>query len=209
MLGVDLAELQTIGDGPPRLVAVHATPASRAGELGVLWGTGVGRDGDTLYLYGTRRVPNAPTGKELLLARVRLAGLTDPSAWRFRTATGWTGDPDRAAVLIPAPGGVSTALSAHRSGVGWVLVTKRDDFLGDAVVALVGPHPWGPFQEHVLFASRTTAGRLEYLPMAHPEIPLLDGSLLVSLNHNDLDLNVVLADPAAFRPTFHTVHGLG
>lgn len=87
-------------------------------------------------------------------------------------------DPDRAAVLIPAVGGVSTAVSAHGSGVGWVLVTNRDDLLDDAIVALVGAHPWGPIRGRVLFGSRTTAGRVDYLPLAHPELPLQDGSLV-------------------------------
>jgi hypothetical protein len=209
VLGVDLAEFEVIEGGSPRLVAVHATPASGAGDFGVLWGTGVGREGTTLYLYGTRRVPGStPAGKELLLARVSRTNLADPSAWRYRTITGWTRDPAQAAVLVPACGGMSTALSAHRSDLGWVLVTKRDDFLGDAVIALVGPDSWGPFRERMLFASTTTAQRLEYLPLAHPELPLEDGSLLVSLNHNNIDHNVVLSNPAAFRPTFHAVHNL-
>jgi hypothetical protein len=52
------------------------------------------------------------------------------------------------------------------------------------------------------------AQRLEYLPLAHPELPLEDGFLLVSLNHNNIDLNVVPSNPAAFRPTFHAVQNL-
>lgn len=207
--GVDLAEFELTADGTARFVTMHATPASEAGEFGVLWGTALVADEAELYVYGTRRTTDPLAGKQLLLGRVALSQVAEASAWRFRTRHGWSADPADAAVLVPAAGGVSTSLSAHRTAAGWVLVTKRDDFLGDAVVALLGPDPWGPFQEQVLFGSTTRGTALEYLAMAHPEVTLADGSLLVSINHNDMSLSTVLRDPAAFRPTFHAVTGLG
>lgn len=207
--GVDLAEFELADDGTPHFVAMHRTPASTAGDFGVLWGTALAVDGDVLYVYGTRRVADPLVGRQLLLARVPLSRVAETTAWQFRTGDAWSADRDDAVVLVPAEGGVSTALSAHRSTAGWVLVTKRDDFLGDAVVALVGDAPWGPFDERVLFDSTPQGGRLEYLPMAHPEAALADGSLLVSVSHNSTSLATVLRDPGTFRPTFHAVRGLG
>ncbi len=209
LLGVDLAEFAMPRNGLPHLVAVHTTPASGAGDFGVLWGTALVTEGRTLYVYGTRRTSEPLVGKQLLLARVPLSRVAEASAWRFRTLDGWSAAAEDAVVLVPAHGGVSTALSAHRSSAGWVLVTKRDDFLGDAVVALVGPQPWGPFRERVLFDSTSRGTSLEYLAMAHPEVTLDDGSLLVSINRNDTSLGTVLRDPASFRPRFHAVAGLG
>lgn len=209
LAGMDLVEFEMPRGGEPRLIAIHRTPASDAGDFGVLWGAALAvQDGD-LYAYGTRRVADPLAGKELLLARVPLEHVTQLSDWQFRTALGWSTDPDRAVVLVPSHDGVSTALSVHRTGVGWVLVTKRGEFLGDAVVALIGSQPWGPFVTRVLFASTPRGSSLEYLPLAHPEAHLADGSLLVSLNHNDCSLSAVLADPTAFRPSFHEVTGLG
>ncbi len=207
--GVDLAEFALTEGASPRFVAMHATPASTAGDFGVLWGTGLAADGEHLYVYGTRRTTDPMVGKQLLLGRVPLSRITERSAWQFRTSSGWSDDPGDAAVLVPAAGGVSTSLSAHRCGSGWVLVTKRDEFLGDAVIALVGPEPWGPFSERVLFGSTSRGTALEYGAMAHPEATLDDGSLLVSINHNDLSLSAVADDPVAYRPTFRAVPGLG
>jgi hypothetical protein len=209
LLGVDLAEFDLPWGGTPRFVTLHRTPASDAGDFEVLWGAAVAVQDELLYIYGTRRVDDPLVGKQLLLARVPISRVTEQAAWQFRTSMGWSADPDDAVVLVPARGGVSTALSAHRSTAGWVLVTKRDDFVGDAVVALVGPRPWGPFREQALFDSAPCGSHLEYLPMAHPEAALADGSLLISLNHNETSLSTVLRDPAAFRPTFHSVAGLG
>lgn len=203
--GVDLAEFALGAGGAPTFVAIHRTPASDAGDYGVLWGTGVAVSDGTAYLYGTRRAQEALVGRQLLLASVPVDRIADPSAWRFRTTKGWSARSDDATVLHPARGGVSTSLSAHETEAGWVLVTKRDEFVGDTVVALRARHPWGPFQEQELFDSPDAGPSLTYLPMAHPELRLRDGSLLVSINHNDTDFTTALTEPAALRPTFESV----
>lgn len=207
--GMDLIEFTIVPRGLPRLVHVHRTPATDAGDFGVLWGTGLARDADTVYLYGTRRTDRSAWGKELLLAKVPLEQLSETGAWQFRTATGWSTDPNEVAVLHPANGGVSTALSAHRSTTGWVLVTKQDDFLGTDVIALTSADPWGPFRMSRLFTARSVGDELTYLPLAHPDLPLRDGSWLVTVNHNHMALSVVLSDRDAYRPTFTSVAGLG
>lgn len=202
LLGVDLAEFRLLPGGAPRYVAMHATPASQAGDFGVLWGTAVVRDGSTLYVYGTRRVAQPLSGKELLLARVPVARVVDASAWSYRTDSGWSSTPTDAVVLRSSQPGVSTSFSVHRSGATWTLVTKRGEFLGDTVVALEGAAAWGPFAERSLFSAPSGGTRLTYVAMAHPEARLADGGLLVSVNTNDLDPSTVLSDPSATRPVF-------
>ncbi len=206
--GMVLAEFTLRPSGLPRFVGLHRSPASEAGDFGVLWGTGLAREGALVYVYGTRRSLQSVLGRDLLLASAPLARLTEPSAWRYRTASGWSPDPTRAAILVPADGGVSTALSAHRSDAGWVLITKRDEFLGTDVVALEGDDPWGPFTIHTLFAAPSEGNEMAYQPLAHPELALRDGSLLVTVNHNNTSLAVVLRDHEAFRPTFTAVDHL-
>ena len=45
-------------------------------------------------------------------------------------------------------------------------------------------------------------GELEYAPLAHPEIPLADGRLLVSVSRNTTDFDQLMADPEVGRPIF-------
>lgn len=207
--GMDLAEFTLHPGGLPEFVGMHASPATHAGDYGVLWGTGLARQGSRVYLYGTRRSHRSVLGRELLLATVPMSRLTEPRAWRYRTTSGWSTDPTRAAILVPAEGGVSTALSAHMSRAGWILVTKQDEFLGVAVIGLEAREPWGPFTIQTLFAARSVGDEMAYQALAHPELTLSDGSLLVTVNHNNTSLAVVLRDQDAFRPTFTAVDPLG
>jgi hypothetical protein len=39
-------------------------------------------------------------------------------------------------------------------------------------------------------------------PLAHPEIPLADGRLLVSVSRNTTDFDQLMADPEVGRPIF-------
>ncbi len=45
-------------------------------------------------------------------------------------------------------------------------------------------------------------GNLQYAPLAHPEIPLASGDLLVSISRNTTDLDRLLSDPQVGRPEF-------
>ena len=43
---------------------------------------------------------------------------------------------------------------------------------------------------------------LTYAPLAHPEVPLSSGALLVSVSRNTTDLAQLLARPEVGRPLF-------
>lgn len=208
LLGADLAEFSLRPGGEPEYVATHPTPASDAGDFGVLWGASLARSGDMLLVYGTRRMQCPCLGKELLLATVAASEIADPYAWRYRTDFGWSDMPAEAAVLYPAEGGVSTAFSTHLGSRGWTLVTKRGEFLGNTVITLTATEPWGPFLSQDLLYSPSVGSHITYLPMAHHDVPLSDGSLLVSINHNDLRWQHVLNHPEEYGPEFTGVFGL-
>jgi hypothetical protein len=46
------------------------------------------------------------------------------------------------------------------------------------------------------------SGQLQYAPLAHPEVPLQTGRLLVSVSRNTTDLQRLLEEPEVGTPRF-------
>lgn len=169
----------------------------------VTWGAALAVESGWLYVYGTR-LPEASFGRELHVARTPVADPAQRSRWQAWDGHRWQGDLERSAVVLPAAGGVSQTLSVSVVGGAFVAVSKRDGDLGDFVYTWRAAGPTGPWRP----AKGTRApfegpdSTYRYAPLAHPEVPLADGSLLVSVSRNTSDLTRLLADPSIGRPYF-------
>jgi hypothetical protein len=201
--GMELAEMRYAPGRVPSFGRMHRTPASGTPETSVQWGVSATRAEGFTYVYGTRKVDQPSVfGKGLYVARVPAGRLTTLGAWRYWNGAGWgrTG----AREIHPAVGGVSTSVSAHRLAGRWVIVAKKDDFLGDEAIALVGPTPAGPFTEHLLAGapSNFATGDITYSVMAHPHLRRRSGRLLISVSRNNLEPDRVLRDVERAQPFF-------
>lgn len=89
----------------------------------------------------------------------------------------------------------------------WVAITKENDFLGQRLVALTSRTPVGPWTSTTvgLAPSRTGSGTLAYLALAHPEIPLASGRLLITVCRNNIHFSAVLADAEQYKPQFREI----
>jgi hypothetical protein len=85
-----------------------------------------------------------------------------------------------------------------------VVVSKRDGDLGDFVYTWTSRSPTGPWTPHraVHAPAGFDTGELQYAPLAHPEVPLASGRLLVSISRNTTDLNRLERHPQVGRPKF-------
>jgi hypothetical protein len=208
-IGTRLARLRlAAGAGTPTFAGWRRTPATGVDELsGVQWGAAVAQRGRFNYVYGTQRsAGDLVFGRSLHVARVPQGRLARPSAWRYWNGAQWVRGQQHARPIRQAVGGVSTTLSVHHVRGRWVAVTKADGFLGDRVVMLDAPKPYGPWRETTLRSTDTatalTNGDLTYTAMAHPEAKLASGRLLVTLSRNNLDSAKTLVDVERGRPLF-------
>ena len=99
---------------------------------------------------------------------------------------------------------MSQTLSVHFVDGVFVAVSKRDGDLGDFVYTWTSKSPVGPWQprQGASAPAGYDTGELEYAPLAHPEIPLSDGKLLVSISRNTTDFQQLMTDPEVGRPLF-------
>jgi hypothetical protein len=157
-------------------------------------------------MFGTRQTGH-DFGRELYVGRAPISDPTDRSRWEFWDGGRWDSDMSRAAAVLPAPGGVSQTLSVDRIDGQWVAVSKRDGDLGDFVYVWTAPTPYGPWspRKGVAAPAGFDTGHLTYAPLAHPEVPLADGKLLVSISRNTTDPQRLFDDPEVGRPVFAEV----
>ena len=160
--------------------------------------------GDWLYVYGTRLPSKDSFGRALYAARAPVADARDRATWQFWDGAAWVGDPSRAAVVLPARGGVSQTLSVDVLDGQFVIVSKRDGDLGNTVYAWSSDSPVGPWtaQRGTRADFQDPSGQLKYAPLAHPGITLADGRLLISISRNTTDFGRLLSDPSLGRPVF-------
>ena len=109
--------------------------------------------------------------------------------------------------MIGADPGVSQTLSVHFDHGTYVVTSKRGGDLADFVYTWDSPHPTGPWhpQQALEAPAGFDTGHYQYAPLAHPEIPVAPGHLLVSVSRNDADAQQVLEDPRKGRPLFAEV----
>ncbi|RBY97675.1 hypothetical protein DQ237_01745 [Blastococcus sp. TF02-8] len=200
------AAVFVVGDnGVPQLrEIVEVTPDS--GDLTqVNWGAAATVQDDWFYVYGTRLTGRpGEFGRQLFVARVPVGTPSDRSTWRFWDGRTWQPDQARATPVLGAVGGVSQTLSVDQVDGEWVAVSKRDGDISDFVYTWTAPAPTGPWTPRRALESPAgfDTGELTYAPLAHPEVALTSGRLLVSVSRNTTDLGRLLADPEVGRPLF-------
>jgi hypothetical protein len=226
LVGVTLQRVRTIGTGvfdfavlgpsfalfqvpvgkAPDLLFVHDFGADDADPERPMWGAAVETSGDEVYIYGTARPRDGSTfGWSLHVARVDILDVFDQKAWRYWDGRRWQRDPQRAAALIPAIGGVSEVLSVFHRGGSWYAVSKRDEILGQDLVIWKSAGPTGPFVASAPLAqipSNSADGLLRYMPLAHPDLLTSPDSVVVSYSRNVADLTRLLKNPGLYRPRF-------
>jgi hypothetical protein len=190
----------------PQLVRVTALTPDRPDLGQVNWGAAATRNEHWLYVYGTRRV-GQEFGRELYVGRAPVAKPGDRDRWQFWDGSVWQSRIAQATAILPAHGGVSQTLSVDVIDGRYVAVSKRDGDLGDFVYQWDAPDPTGPWTpaKGVAAPSGYDTGELEYAPLAHPEITLADGNLLVTISRNTTDFERLLEDPEIGRPVFAEV----
>jgi hypothetical protein len=191
------------GGAPTLRQQLDITPDSPAADQ-VNWGSAMTVDGGWLYVYGTRLPSKDSFGRALYAARAPVADARDRATWQFWDGAAWVGEPSRAAVILPARGGVSQTLSVDALDGRFVIVSKRDGDLGNTVYAWSSDSPVGPWtaQRGTRAEFQDPSGQLKYAPLAHPGIALADGRLLISISRNTTDFGRLLSDPSLGRPVF-------
>lgn len=180
-----------------QLVSITATPES--GD--VAWGAAIMEGEDATYVYG---VEDRGASKYLHLAKTPPGTVHDRTRWSYRTADGWSADPQDSARITD---GVANELSVQPYDGGYLLVTSDTRaFFSPDVVARVACAPAGPWGEPQLLYTAPEPGedeRFAYNAHAHPGLPGADpGELLVSYNVNTFDSDRLFATPSIYRPRF-------
>jgi hypothetical protein len=192
------------GQVPQLDKVVDITPDSTDPQQ-VNWGSAANVHGGWYYVYGTRLTGEKYVfGRELHVARVPVSDPGERSGWQFWDGSRWASGHQKAAVILPAEGGVSQVLSVDSVGGEFVAVSKRDGDIANFVYEWTAPNAWGPWTptKEVKAPGGFDTGNLKYAPLAHPEIPLADGMLLVSVSRNTTDFQRLLKDPEIGRPYF-------
>lgn len=205
-LGPALALFVVPVDGTPQLLGVTELGPDDADPARPEWGAAmtIGDDG-WLHVYGTAR----PTASDALgfamrVARVPVDSALDLSSWQYWDGSTWQSDPDFAVDVIPARGGVSQTLSVFHDGNRWYAVSKLDGDLGDQLVFWTSPGPTGPFTPTdpvATIPSDPETGAVTYMPLAHPDLLPVPGTMVVSYSRNNTDFSKVKADPSIYLPT--------
>jgi hypothetical protein len=198
-LGSSAAIFDVPAGGVPQLRSVVPITEDNPDPQQINWGAASFHDGRWIYVYGTRLTGEQYVfGRELYAARVPLASPEDRSTWRFWDGSGWQPEPSRAVAVLGAEGGVSQTLSVDDLGGGeYLAVSKRDGDLGEFIYSWSAPSPVGPWTPHkgVPAPNDFDAGLLKYAPLAHPQIPLGTGQLLVAVSRNTTDFRRLVQDP--------------
>jgi hypothetical protein len=205
-LGPALAVFDITPAGRPTLrTRLDLGPDDPSGQ-GPEWGAASALADGWLYLYGTstRDLPGVH-GFALYVARVRPDAVADQSRWRYWDGVAWRAEARDAAVLIPEPGGVSQTLSVWRQEGLWYVLSKQDEFLGTTIAVWTARSPVGPFGPPAAVGDLPcdpTTGELRYMPLAHPGLLPLPGTVVISYSRNYFSLETVCAEPSLYRPYF-------
>lgn len=170
----------------------------------VNWGSASMVSGGHIYVYGTQLPEGTAFGRALLVGRSALTTAEDKGTWEFWDGKGWQADSTKATPVIAAGGGVSQTLSVDEIDGNVVAVSKKDGDLGSTVATWTSPSVVGPWTRATALEAPFLTARDEfaYAPLAHPEIALADGRLLVSISRNTTDLARLRQNPVIGRPKF-------
>ena len=210
--GTTAAVFTVSGGGAPQPHDVLEVTPDDPDEQQVNWGAAATVQGEWAYVYGTRLTGEPLVfGRELYVARIPVDDPADRGTWQFFDGRRWQADIAAAAPVLPADGGVSQTLSVDEVEGTWTAVSKRGGDLADVVWTWTAPGPTGPWTPSRALPAPAghDTGRLTYAPLAHPEIPLASGQLLVSVSRNTTDPAQLLAQPEVGRPLFAEIRRPG
>jgi hypothetical protein len=192
------------GQAPQLAKVVDITPDSRNEEQ-VNWGAAATIHAGWYYVYGTRLTGQKyDFGRELYVARTPLADPGNRKRWQFWDGQRWQPHVGKAHLVLPSQGGVSQTLSVNAVGNGFVAVSTRNGDISNFVYKWTAPNAWGPWTpvKELKAPGGFDTGKLEYAPLAHPEVALASGDLLVSISRNTTDLSRLMKNPQVGRPEF-------
>jgi hypothetical protein len=202
-LGSSAAVFDVAPDKPPQLQKVTAvTPVSRNPQQ-VNWGAAATTDGHWYYIYGTR-LPKNSLGRQLYAMRLPVGAAAHRKTWRFWDGKKWQPDVHHARAVLAASHGVSQTLTVDEVNGRFVAISKLGGDVANFIYKWTAPHAWGPWvaQKELPAPGGFDTGKLKYMPLAHPEVRLESGKLLVSVSRNTTDLKALLANPKIGRPYF-------
>jgi len=213
-----VSQLSSAGRGPaygavarPQLVPLPAyTPPG--GSSPIAWGAALLRAGNMVYVYGTL-IPDTPAAdRQLYLARVPAARLTQFAAWRFYAGAGqWAPGQQNAQPVRPAGHGpsVSSGFSVVRAGSRYWLI-QADPVPGSQDIdAYPADAPWGPFDaaDGLVLWRNPDVGldaahdyRIMYEARAEPALSTRH-TLVISYNVNSLGVTAGCVPMSAFTNT--------
>ena len=206
-LGSDAVSFTVAPGGAPQLDGILPLTPDVDSAHQVNWGSASMVFGGHISVYGTELPGGVAFGRSLRVGRSALADPTDRRRWEFWDGGRWQPDPLAATPVIPADGGVSQTLSVDEVDGSVVAVSKKDGDLGSTVATWVSSSPVGPWTRSAALEAPFLTGTDEfaYAPLAHPEISLASGNLLVSISRNTTDLARLRQDPTIGRPRFAEV----
>lgn len=192
--------------GTPQLLGVRDLGPDTTDRASPMWGAASHTSDGWLYLYGTATTGETGTfGYSLRVARTRPDEVTDIDSWTFWDGERWSEQSGDATELISARAGTSQTLSVWRTQDTWYALSKRDEYLGSSIVVWTAPAPTGPFTAQPPVAdlpSDLAAGRLRYMPLAHPGLLPRRGTVVVSYSNNRTTTDAIIDNPREYRPRF-------
>lgn len=210
-LGSALATFEIPRDRTPRLVdVVQLTPDTTDPRVPT-WGSAMWEQGGWIHVFGTAsNATKSTAGWSLRVARTRPDDLADADAWEYWDGARWVaGTPEAAqaprAALIPAEQGVSHVLSVFARDGAWFAVSKEGDYTGDTLAVWKAPTVTGPWTKHAVRPLDNPEGMRLYTPLAHPDVDLPDGRLLVSWSRAPVNHGLYYTNPELYRPHFEEV----
>lgn len=204
-LGTSAAVFTVERNQVPRFQKVLDITPDSTDPQQINWGSAANVHGRWYYVYGTRSTGEKYVfGRELHVARIPVSDPGRRAGWQFWDGRRWASNPRKAAVILKADNGVSQTLSVDSVGGKFVAISKRYGDIGNFVYKWTAPNPWGPWAptKELKAPGGFDTGRLKYAPLAHPEILLADGQLLVSVSRNTTSLEKLFKNPKIGRPYF-------
>jgi hypothetical protein len=211
--GAELAKFAFNADGTLAFRGMLATPST-----GKLDGTSAATaqyaadavvTGGYVYIFGYANAPDDPYAPHRsYVARVAVAAVESPSAWRFQRDNGyWGAEMDLASPILHAQ--VSSVRIINGK---WIMAYKPWNGWGDTVYIEKRRTPYDAALSTTTISSPggTTAGGQRYQTYSaqlHPEQVLASGKLLVSIAWNGETLSDLAADADLYKPRFYETAG--
>ena len=201
-IGQELAVIENPTDEPAKW-AVNYSPlpfAQFEPKHERLWGGAVRTVGDTTYIYGSEDREKKLGSRRLLTAKVETSKLADPSAWRFRTADGWS---EKLEDAIGTVRGLATEFSVGPAPTGGYVLTYTENGIGDRIVGRFAAEPDGPWSEPVLlYSCPEKANKKVFCYAAKAHHFHESNELLVGYCVNGWNFSTSIDDQSVYRPQF-------